>query len=58
MDKPFSRTLIAYRTPCCFIGHQVLPTKPLLSEAKDLPRAGKYSKDVPLSAYLDYLQSI
>lgn len=38
-------------------GHQMLP-KPLLGEAEDIPRAGKYPKHMPLIIYLAYLQSI
>ena len=48
-------TCVTYRTPCHVIGHQVLPTQPLLPrEAEDFPRGDKYFKHVPLLTYLIY----
>ena len=37
---------------------QVLPTQPLPTETEDFSRGGKYSKDVPLPTFLDYLQPV
>ena len=51
-------TFLAYRTPCHSIGHQVLPTQPLLREAEDFPRVRKHSKHMPLLTYLAWLQPI
>ena len=46
---------VTYGTPCCSIGHQVLPTQSLPREAEDFSRGSKYPKHVPLPAHLDYL---
>ena len=51
-------TCMTYRTPCHSIGHQVLPTQPLLREVEDFPRGGKHSKHVPLLTCLAWLQPV
>ena len=40
------------------IGHQVLPTQLLPSEAEDFPSGTKYCKDVALLTHLNYLQPV
>ena len=49
-------TCVTYGTPCCTIGHQVLPTQPLPREAEDFHRGGKYPKHMPLPTNLASLQ--
>ena len=46
---------VTYSKPCHAIGHQVLPTHPLLlREAEDFPGGDKYFNHVPLLTYLIY----
>ena len=53
-----SSTCVTYRTPCHAIGHQVIPTQPLLPrEAEDFPRGDKHFNHVPLLTYLIYFSS-
>ena len=46
------KTCVTYRTLCHAIGHQVLPTQPLLREAEDFPTGDNHSKHMPLLTYL------
>ena len=43
---------VIYGTLCHAIGHQVLPTQPLLREAEDFSRGDKHFKHVPPLTYL------
>ena len=50
-------TCVTYRTLYYDIGHQVLPTQPLLREMEDFPRGDKYFKHVPPLTYLIYFSA-
>ena len=47
-------TLMTFKTPCYSIGHQVLPTQLLPTEAEDKRTQGRYFRHVPLLTCLIY----